>query len=51
MTPRGCKSCVSRKGGRPNVSTSIDEMLQVDETVVARLRWRGTHTGPSGGAA
>jgi predicted ester cyclase len=38
-----------RLRGFPDLSTTIEEMFQVDDTVVTRLVWRGTHTGPYGG--
>lgn len=38
-----------RLTGFPDLSTSIDELFGVGDTVVIRLVWRGTHTGPYGG--
>ena len=39
-----------RLRGFPDLSTTIEEMFQRGDTVVTRLLWRGTHTGPYGGA-
>ena len=38
-----------RLRGFPDLTTTIEEMLQVGDTAVTRLVWRGTHTGPYGG--
>lgn len=38
-----------RLRGFPDLSTIIEEMFRADDTVVTRLLWRGTHTGPYGG--
>lgn len=39
-----------RLRGFPDLTTSIEEMFQLNDIVVTRLTWRGTHTRPYGGA-
>ena len=38
-----------RLRGFPDLAVTIEEMFRVGDTVVTRLLWRGTHTGPYGG--
>jgi steroid delta-isomerase-like uncharacterized protein len=38
-----------RLTGFPDVTTVIEDIVGVDETVVVRVLWRGTHTGEYGG--
>jgi len=40
-----------RLRGFPDLTTTIQEVFQHDDTVITRLVWRGTHTGPYGGVA
>lgn len=40
-----------RLTGFPDLVTSIEEMIAVDDKVVTWLAWRGTHVGPYGGVA
>jgi steroid delta-isomerase-like uncharacterized protein len=40
----------NRLTGFPDLRTFVEEVLAVDDKVVVRLRWTGTHTGPYSGA-
>jgi predicted ester cyclase len=38
-----------RLAGFPDLTTDIVDMFSVDDKIVTRLVWRGTHTGSYGG--
>ena len=48
--PAGPKrNIMNRLTGFPDVRTIVEELLAVEDKVVIRVLWRGTHTGPYSG--
>ncbi len=50
VSPEGAVRTVrNRLTGFPDLQVSLEELVSVDDTVVVRLVWRGTHLGPYSG--
>ncbi len=43
------RNVANRLAGFPDISITIEEQIAAGDTVVTRLLWRGTHTGPYSG--
>jgi predicted ester cyclase len=43
------RNIASRLSGFPDVQTVIEDVIAVDDKVVLRILWHGTHTGPYSG--